>query len=141
MTTSAAETPTGPLLLPAACAAATAARTDAVLEQVMRCCDDELAVLSFVDVPAGTAAAAAALGRLLCDYPGLRLVAGCPLMAFVTDGPMEPDWQRAYPPAADSLYAQLEFLEAMYGPAVSTQPQDALEELRARAETDLGSPA
>lgn len=110
----------------------------AAVEQVMRCCDDDLAVLQFVDLVPLTPQAAAALGKLTHAYP-MRLVAGCPLMALVTGGPLDRHWRDSYPARPDSLYANLEFLAAMFGGLDPDEdPYGALTRLRERAEAELG---
>lgn len=111
----------------------------AVVEQVMRVTGDDALVLPFLVAPPGSRAAHAALGRLLSEA-AVRLVVGCPLMAFVSGTGLDPSWRTSCPPASDSLWSSLEFLEQMYGPAPELpDPYEALEELRARAESDLGT--
>jgi hypothetical protein len=107
-----------------------------VTEQVMRCTDDEAAVFAFDGASPGTPAAAAALGRLLSTH-AIQLVAGCPLMAFVTGTEPDPHWRAAYPPRPSSLFAEFEFLQALYGPGEG-DPFEALATLRLRAEEELG---
>jgi hypothetical protein len=107
-----------------------------VVEQVMRVTDDDVLLLPFLDAVPGSRAAHAALGRLLSGCT-LRLVVGCPLMAFVGGTVRDPQWRRAYPPAPDSLWAKLEFLATIYGPAGGTHPYEALELLRERSEDDV----
>lgn len=132
-TTSPASEPVSQTLL-------TAGRT-AVVEQVMRTCDDELQVLPFLAVEPGTRAASAALGRLLSSHP-VRLVGGCPLISFVAGAELDPEWRDACPARPSSLWASLQFLRTLYGPDPTAEdPYEELETLRRREESDLGAAA
>jgi hypothetical protein len=133
-TAGAAMNPTMPL--PAAPDVRANLLRSAAVEQVMRTCDDELAVLAFLEVVPASSQAASALGRLLSENP-LRLVAGCPLIALVTGAPVDPHWREAYPPRSESLYSHLEFLVSLYGPVDDVDAYGALELLRRRSEQDL----
>src|SRR4051794_19212539 len=87
-----------------------------VLEQVMRVTDDDALVLPFLDAEPGSRNARAALGRLLCaERP--TLVTGSPVMSLVTGEHLDPQWRTAHPVREDSLWANLQFLTSVYGPA------------------------
>lgn len=113
---------------PATAPAAATLRSQAV-EQIMRTCNDELAVLPFLDVQPGTRSAASALGRLLTEHP-MRLVSGCPLMSVVAGVDPDPRWRDSYPGSEHSLWAELTFLRSLYGPADVPDPYTELELLR-----------
>lgn len=111
-----------------------------MLEQVMRLTGDELAVLRFVDAAPGSFPAKVALGRLLSE-PGIRLVSGCPLFAYLTDAELDPSWRASYPTSASSLWSELEFLAGLLGDAPTLDherdPYALLCELRDRAAAEL----
>lgn len=111
-----------------------------VLEQVMRLTGDELALLRFVDAQPGSFLAKVALGRLLSE-PGIRLVAGSPLFAFLAGGPVDPNWRASYPPRPASLWSELELTTSLLGIPLDTlagdDPYEALCTLRARTEEDF----
>lgn len=117
-------------------AAQAAATRQDVLEQVMRLTEDDLVMLSFLTVEPGTAAAAAALGRLLSTTP-VRLVDGCPLVSFTTGRPVDARWRDWYPCRDGSLWALLVFYRQMYGHAPAADVLAELEDLRVRAASDL----
>lgn len=111
-------------------------RRDAV-EQVMRVCDDDVALLVLEAAAPGTPDAAAAVGRLLTSYP-VPLVSGCPLISFVTGAPVDAQWRSAYPAREPSLYTHLQFLRQLYGPAADASDEyHELEILRGRAQQDM----
>lgn len=106
----------------------------------MRVCDDDLAVLPFQGARPGSAAAAAALGRFLTEHPQ-HLLAGCPLIALVTDTEPTCGWRGAYPAKEHSLHSQLEFLASLYGlPDSAGDPYEAFRMLTAVAEQALADP-
>lgn len=110
---------------------------DAVLEQVMRCVVDDASVLPFLGAEPASRAAQAALGRLVGEQE-VRLKVGSPLLGLVTGTPVEDRWRDSCPSADGSLWVQLEFLRSLYGDAPDAQnPYEALEALRARADSDL----
>lgn len=108
----------------------------AAVEQVMRVCDDDLAVLPFLTARPGSPAAAAALGRLLTEHPQY-LVAGCPLIALVTDTEPSRHWRDACPPREHSMHAQMSFLASVYGQPDEMDPYAAFRALSVKAEQDL----
>ena len=106
----------------------------------MRLSGDDLAVLRFVDVEPGSFGAKVALGRLLSE-PGIRLVAGCPLMAYLTGGELSAEWRASYPAHAASLWSELELMASLLGADMhclpGADPYEALCELRARSEAEM----
>lgn len=85
-----------------------------MIEQVMRVTGDDLLVFDFLDAPPGSQAAYAALGKLLAEA-AVPLHQGCPLLAWLQNEPVDPHWREATPATAESLWAALQFLEALYG--------------------------
>lgn len=119
---------------------------DDMVEQVMRATDDESLLWPFLDAPAASRAAHAALGRLLSAVP-VRLVAGCPLLAWLTGTALDPHWRDYCPPASRSLWADLEFLRLLFADAAAAGAVDGLpagdayaelEAFRAFADAELG---
>lgn len=110
-----------------------------MLEQVMRVTGDDIALIPFLDAPPASRAAHAALGRLISEVP-VRLIAGCPLLAWLTGCALDSEWRDWYGSAPDSLWSNLEFLTTLYGPAPGDDPYASLEALRERSETDLEAP-
>lgn len=108
----------------------------AMLEQVMRVTGDDSAIVPFLDAPPASHAAHAALGRLISEAP-VRLVAGCPLLAWLTGCALDGAWRDWCGVTPNSLWASLEFLTTIYGiDGCGLDPYEALELLRATAETD-----
>lgn len=107
-----------------------------MLEQVMRVTADDALVVPFLDAAPRSREAHAALGRLISDAH-VRLMLGCPLMAFVSGTHLDPEWRRSYPASPDSLWGSFEFLSTMYGPPSSEDPYSGLEALRSMADEDL----
>ena len=109
----------------------------AAIEQVMRTVSDDNVLLPFLEANPCSKEAHAALGRLISEVP-VRLVLGCPLMAFVSGTELDPFWRTSYPASKDSLWSNFEFLNTMYGPtSTPLAPYEALETLRSLALADL----
>jgi len=113
---------------------------DAVIEQVMRITNDDTLVMPFLYALPGTRAAHSAIGRLLGQSP-CALPFGCPLLAYVNQGPMVVSWRDFCHPAATSLWADRMMLIEMYGPPPpELSPYQGLEWLREQEEADLCDP-
>ena len=106
-----------------------------MIEQVMRVAREDVDVIPFLDAEPGSRAALSALGRLLSNAP-LRLVPGCPLVAWAQGGGFDVNWRMSYPPLDGSLWLNLTFLSTIYGPSSSLNPYEQLEELRSRETSD-----
>jgi hypothetical protein len=76
------------------------------IEHAMRVSSDEAAVAKVAADNQTKAAREGALGTLLGSAT-VALLAGSPLMAWCTDGKVDPQWRRCYPPVPHSLYEVL----------------------------------
>lgn len=108
-----------------------------VVEQVMRIVDDEILVLPFLVVRAGTPDAERSVGRL-ATATSVRLHGGSPLVALIRGTKVDPRWRADYPAGGGCLWATLTFLSSLYGPQEADDPYSALEQLRTFEAFDLG---
>lgn len=97
----------------------------ALLEQLMRCTDDETLLLALVSKSSSLESLRSALGEFL---PALAvpLHAGTPVLVALGYGPLDPDWRLAVPPLPVSLWSELEFLRTLER---TTSAPDPLTEL------------
>lgn len=105
----------------------------------MRGTGDDTLVVALLTAEPRSKAAHTALGRLLGE-PGIELVAGCPLLAFVAGTSIAEEWRLFCPPVPGSLWQSREFLAALYGAPVASGPYEQLEALRAREDQDFDDP-
>ena len=96
----------------------------AVVEQVMRVCGDEYFALLAHDA-GDHHALCAAVGQLL-GATSVPLPLGSPLMTLSGHGTLDPQWRRACPPRAESLWSQLEFYRTL---GYAVEDADPLAEL------------
>jgi hypothetical protein len=98
-------------------AAVSAELRAAAVEHAMRLTDDEALVHIWRRVAIGSAAARAALGRLLWD-PAARALPGTPLAVVAFGAPsgphaIDPTWRTGVPPVRASMWAHLAVLRAL----------------------------
>lgn len=87
------------------------------LEHVMRCTDDELAVLPFLTAQQGSPEAFEAVGRLVTLTP-TPLGPATPLAVLCNGGTVDSQWREQVGDTPRSLWSSLALLEALHGEEV-----------------------
>lgn len=117
--------------------------TSDVVEHAMRICADDAPVIALLDASAGSAVAAAAVGRVVAAARSTRTARsihpGSPLALWVRGtGTLDMAWRDQVPVDERSLYAEMVMLEALTETGaddLSLCSYRRLEELRTRATT------
>lgn len=111
----------------------------AALEHAMRTTSDASVVLAFKSAEPSSKQALTALGHLASVSP-MSLFADSPLAVFCKGGQVDAEWRSRVQDAPNSLWGELEMLNALYvttAPPTGTDHMDSLYELRKVAEEDL----
>jgi len=109
------------------------------LEHAMRTTSDASVVIAFKSAEPSSKQALTALGHL-ASVTSMSLFADSPLAVFCRGGQVDTEWRNRVQDSPNSLWGELEMLNALYAktsPPTGADHMDSLYELRKVADKDL----